>query len=235
MNQFAYETIPPEQRKPVIGLIVLQSDETVEPELHKWLPPSEFDVLVSRVPSGNEVTRETLGEMAHHIRHSAQLFPRSASFSAVAYCCTSGTSVIGSQKVGELVSAGCETRSVTNPVTALFAACERRGVKKLVFLSPYVEPVSAHLREVIEEAGIEISVFGSFNEGEEAKVAWIDRASIRSAVGSLIAEEDADAVFLSCTNLKTYGLIDELESEFGMPVLSSNFVLAEHLRMLASH
>ena len=233
MNEFSYSLIPHRERKTTVGLIVLQSDETVEPELHQWLPPTHYDVLVSRVPSGEEVTEETLGAMVGHIKQSAQLFPRSASFDAVAYCCTSGTSVIGAERVAELVKAGCKTRAVTNPLSALIAACKRRNIKRLAFLSPYIESVSAHLRNVVADHGIESPVFGTFNEGEEAKVAWIDGKSVRTAAAELASNGGIDGIFLSCTNLKTLGLIDSLEQELGMPVISSNYALAEHLRELA--
>ena len=119
MTVFSYNCIPEDSRKPAIGLIVLQSDATIESELHQWLPPTQFDVLVSRVPSGEEVTEETLGEMANHITAAAELFPRSSRFDAVAYCCTSGTSVIGADKVSELTKSGCQTEAVTDPLTAL--------------------------------------------------------------------------------------------------------------------
>lgn len=234
MSDFAYSAIPNHERKPTIGLIVLQSDETVEPEIHQWLPPTEFDVLVSRVPSGEEVTEETLGAMAGAMTDAAALFPRSSNFDAVGYCCTSGTSVIGAEKVAELVMAGCQTKAVTNPLTALVSACEKRGIKRLAFLSPYIESVSAHLRNVVAKSGIESPVFGTFNEGEEAKVAWIDEVSVCEAAHSLIRDGGVDGVFLSCTNLKTYPFREKLEGELGMPVLSSNFVLSEHLRALAS-
>ena len=233
MNDFTYSLIPDAQRKPTIGLIVLQSDETIEPEIHQWLPPSEFDVLVSRVPSGEEVTAETLAAMADHITQSAKLFPRSSGFDAVAYCCTSGTSVIGEERVAELVRAGCKTKGVTNPLTALVAACGKRNIKRLAFLSPYIESVSRHLRDVVAAHGIDSPVFGSFNEGEEAKVAWIDSNSVRQAAVELASSGEVDGIFLSCTNLKTYGLLEEIEKETGVPVLSSNFVLAEHLREFA--
>ncbi|MEO0327858.1 MAG: Asp/Glu racemase [Pseudomonadota bacterium] len=231
---FSYSSIPQEERKPTIGLVVLQSDETVEPELHHWLPADKYDVFVSRVPSGEEVTEETLGAMANSMTHAASLFPRPAAFDAVAYCCTSGTSVIGSQKVAELIQNGCTTSSVTNPLSALVWACEKQGIKRLAFLSPYVEAVSARLRDVIAEHSIDTSVFGSFNEGREAAVAWIDAASIREAATTLVKDVDVDGVFLSCTNLKTRELLGSLSQEIGKPVLSSNFVLAEHLKELAS-
>ncbi|MGI9352713.1 MAG: maleate cis-trans isomerase family protein [Rhizobiaceae bacterium] len=233
MSDFTYSLVPDEQRKPTIGLIVLQSDETIEPEVHQWLPPSSYDVLVSRVPSGEEVTEETLAAMADHITRSAELFPRSSRFDAVAYCCTSGTSVIGEEKVAELVKQGCKTPHVTNPLTALVAVCESRGITKLAFLSPYIESVSAHLRNVVASHGIESPVFGTFSEGEEAKVAWIDGPSVKNAAVELVGRTDVDGVFLSCTNLKTHGILEEIEKDTGVQALSSNFVLTEHLRELA--
>jgi len=233
MADFSYTLVPQAERKPTLGLVVLQSDETVETEIARWLPPDDFSIFVSRVQNAEEVTKDTLAAMADHITGSAGLFPRPARFEAVAYCCTSATSVIGADKVADLVRAGCKTRAVTNPVTALIAACEKRGIKRLAFLSPYIESVNDRLREVIAQYGVETPVFGSFNESEDHKVAWIDHDSLRLAVTELVKDADVDGVFMSCTSLKTYGLLEELEAELGMPVLSSNYVLGEHLRDLA--
>ena len=44
---------------------------------------------------------------------------------------------------------------------------------------------------------------------------------------------DCDGLFLSCTNLRTLDVIEEMEARLGMPVLSSNQVLAWHLFRLA--
>ncbi len=233
MADFTFSAIPEAERNPTLGLVVLQSDETIELEIGRWLPPEDFSIHVSRVENADEVTRETLAAMADHITGSASLFPRPIKFDAVAYCCTSATSVIGADKVAGLVKAGCTTTAVTNPVTALIAACEKRRLKRLAFLSPYIESVNNRLREAIAGYGVETPVFGSFNESEDHKVAWIDKGSLRNAATSLVKDADVDGLFMSCTSLKTFGLLEELEEELGMPVLSSNFVLAEHLRALA--
>ncbi|MEM7068085.1 MAG: Asp/Glu racemase [Pseudomonadota bacterium] len=235
MADFTYNLVPESGRVPTLGLVVLQSDETIENEIRHWLPPTEYSIFVSRVQNAETVTTETLAAMADHMTASAGLFPRPAKFDAVAYCCTSASSVIGTDKVAELVKAGCTTNAVTNPVTALIAACNKRGLQKLAFLSPYIESVNNRLRAVIAENGIETPVFGSFNESEDHKVAWIDHASLRSAATELAKIGDVDGVFMSCTSLKTFGLLDELEQELNMPVLSSNFVVAEHLRDLATN
>jgi len=233
MTSFAYELRDETRRLPAIGLVVLQSDETLEGELRHSLPPTAADVYVSRVPSAPDVTRDTLAQMANHIEISASLFPRSARFDAVGYGCTSGTSVIGAETISALVKAGCRTPHVTEPVSALLYTCQQRNLKRLAFLSPYIESVSEGLRTTLAQSGVDTPVFGSFNEGEEAKVARIDPDSTIRAAIALAKSGDVDAVFLSCTNLKTHGILGEIEAATGLPAISSNSVLAAHLKVLA--
>ncbi|MBT6520598.1 MAG: Asp/Glu racemase, partial [Rhodobacteraceae bacterium] len=79
----------------------------------------------------------------------------------------------------------------------------------------------------------ETPVFGTFGEAEESKVVRISGASIQSAARQLLANGGLDGIFLSCTNLRTMDLIAPMEAEFGLPVLSSNLVLAWHLAQLS--
>ncbi|MEM6498164.1 MAG: Asp/Glu racemase [Pseudomonadota bacterium] len=233
MTSYAYELLDDSDRRPTIGLVVLQTDETLEPDIHRYFPPSAADVYISRVPNAPDVTRETLADMANHIESSATLLPRSLSFDAVAYCCTSGSAVIGPNKVSALMNAGCRTAQVTDPVSALIHMCRKHDVKRLAFLSPYIESVSNILRDVMTEAGVETVAFGSFNEGEDAKVARIDPADTQRAAVELAKSTEVDAVFMSCTNLKTYDVLAEIEAEAGVPAFSSNSALAAHLGELA--
>lgn len=219
-------------RAPQIGLVVLQSDESLEPDFRRLLPRGA-ELLVSRVPSGDEVTPESLAEMEAHLTGAAALFPRSARFAAVGYGCSSGTAQIGAAEVARRMAAGCVMEAVTEPVSALVAACHALGIARLALLSPYMATVSERLREVLATEGIATPIFGSFEVAEEARVARIDGASIRVASEALLAEGGAEALFLSCTNLRALDVIPELEARLGLPVLSSNLVLAWHLMMLA--
>ena len=57
-------------------------------------------------------------------------------------------------------------------------------------------------------------------------MARIAPASIHSAALAVGQSEEVDAVFLSCTNLRTLDIIDDLEAVLQKPVLSSNQALA---------
>jgi maleate isomerase len=226
---FDYELGPALWHRAALGLIVLQSDETIEDDFRRMLPGEGVALYATRIASAQEVSRETLANMEGEMTGAAQLLPRPVRFDAVGYGCTSGTSVIGAARVAELVGAGCDTAAVTEPVSALIAACRALGLRRLAFLSPYVAAVSEGLRGVLAQSGVETPVFGSFNEDIETRVARIDTASLCRAAQALVTGRDVDGLFLSCTNLRTLDAIPQIEAATGLPVLSSNQVLAWHM------
>ena len=226
MENFSFNTIDTLEQEATLGLIVLKADETIEFDFRKLLP-SDIALHISRIKSDPEVTSAALMKMKDRLTGAASLFPDTAIFNCVAYACTSGTSVIGQQEVADRVKQGCMTKTVTDPVTALIAACEFMDIQKLAILSPYVEDVSAALRNVLATNQIETPEFGSFNEADEASVVRIDEQSIYNAATQLVY--DADALCISCANLRTLGVIEKIEAAIGKPVLTSNQVLAWHM------
>lgn len=215
-----------------IGLIVLQSDETIERDMRTLLP-ADVEFLVSRVPSGASVTSESLQAMEAVLTQSASMFPAGACLSGVAYGCTSGTAQIGVGRIAALIRAGVTTPEVTQPVSALIAACQELNVSRIGLVSPYIASVSDVLRNVLAVSGIRITQFTSFNEPVEEKVVRIGPQMIKDAAIEIGSNPDCEAVFLSCTNLRTLDVIDDIEAHIKKPVLSSNQVLAWHLAQSA--
>lgn len=223
MSGLAYEVMT--ARPPQLGMVVLQSDESVEMDLRRLLP-SQAELLVTRIASAVTVSSDSLAAMERELTGAARLLPRGADLSVVGFGCTSGTAQIGAGRVAELIREGVATRAVTDPASALIAACGHLGVTRLALVSPYVEAVSARLRGVLEDAGITVTAFASFEEAEEARVVRIAPASIIDAAIATAGQGACDAVFLSCTNLRTLDVIAPIEATVGVPVLSSNQVLA---------
>ncbi len=226
---FAYTSAERIGTKATMGLIVLQPDETIEHDFRRMLPVDGVALYVSRIPSATEVTGDTLAQMRANLPGAAALMPRGLQFDVTGYGCTSGTSVIGADAIADLIKEGVTTDAVTEPVSALIAACAALNIQKIGFLSPYIAEVSQTLRDTLAENGVTSPVFGSFDEAEEAKVARIDGRSVIDAATALAKEGDVDALFLSCTNLRTLDVINPIEDATGLPVLSSNLVLAWHM------
>lgn len=214
-----------------IGLIVLQADETIERDMRALLP-ANVEYLVSRVPSDVSVSLETLQAMEAELTRAASLLPRGARLAAVGYGCTSGTAQIGAERIAQRVRAGVETPEVSEPVSALIAACRALGVCRIGMVSPYVASVSDRLCAVLADAGVRVTAFESFDEPIEEKVVRIPAERITQAAERIAADDACEAVFLSCTNLRTLDVIAPLEVTLGLPVLSSNQVLAWHLGQL---
>jgi maleate isomerase len=151
----------------------------------------------------------------------------------VAYCCTSGTTVIGEKQVEAAVRSVLPGVKVTNPLSAVKANLRHMGARRIALLTPYEPQVSQAMADHLEEEGFEITRFGSFYEREEAKVTRISRASIIDAIDAVGNGDHCDAVFASCTNLRTADLLNDAATRIGKPVISSNSALAWHINLLS--
>ena len=231
--KFDFDLSSDENSPPPMGLIVLQVDETIEGEFRKAFRTSKNQIFVTRIPSGLEVTAKTLSSMEDHISASAKLLPKSREFSVIGYGCTSASAIIGSEKISELIKSGCHTRKVTNPLLAATEYAKHIKVSKLALLSPYIEEVNTPLRKAFGNNGLSTEVFGTFGEGKEEKVARISESSTIKAAITLGQNESVEAVFISCTNLRTFNCLGKIANEINKPVFSSNQSLAWHMKILS--
>ena len=231
--RLSFETDDGLAGRAALGLIVLQADETVEPEFRRLLDLEGVALYHGRVPSGAEVTPETLAAMEAAIPDAVRLLPPSAELEVVGYACTSGATIIGEAEVEAAIQSARPGVATSNPLTAVKAACAALGVRRLGFVTPYIAEVSAAMRAKLEAAGLEIAAFGSFEQSEEALVARITPASVLAAILEVGAAETCEAVFASCTNLRATDVIPEAEARLGKPVLTSNQALAWHMLRLA--
>lgn len=224
-----FETDGGAGERAALGLIVLQSDETMEMEFRPLFQQAGAALYHSRIPSAPEVSAETLAQMEAEMPRAASLLPTSRGLDAVGYGCTSGATVIGPENVARAIRRHHPNAAVTDPITAVMAALHHLGCSRIAFLTPYVAEVSGAMRALLERNGFAISAFGSFEESNEATVARVTEASLLEAMVELGQTPDADCVFASCTNLRSFNIIDEAERQLGKPVISSNQAFGWHL------
>ncbi|MEM7545792.1 MAG: Asp/Glu racemase [Pseudomonadota bacterium] len=226
----AFDTDDGAALRGALGLIVLATDETMEPELSHILPEDGAALYHTRIPSAPDVTPETLAQMEADLPDAAALLPKRP-YDVIGYGCTSGATVIGPERIAALIGAACETRAVTDPLTAIIAACRAFDATRIGFVTPYLPSVSLAMRRALEAAGLEIANFTSFEQQSEATVARIAEASTLAAMEAVA--EGADVIFASCTNLRSFGVVAEAEARTRLPVLSSNLALGWHMARLS--
>lgn len=211
---------------PALGLIVLQTDETIEGDILRIFRDIPVRIYVSRVRAGAAVTPAMIAQMALDLPEAASMLPQATRYGAVGYGCTSGTTLIGVDRVAELVQSGCKTDAVCDPLSAARAVCARLGIRRLGLVSPYRADVAQPVSDAFETDGLHVTRAVHFGEEVEANVARITPDSVIAAAREVARHGDIDGIFLSCTNLRTLDVIGPLEQELRVPVFGSNLALA---------
>lgn len=216
---------------PAVGLVLLQSDESMEHELRRWLPDT-IRLFHTRIPNSVTISSDSLLQMKRSLPASVALLPSATHYKVIVYGCTSASTVIGEQAVCDAVRSVFPGVAVTNPLSAIKARLDDLGAVRVALLTPYVEDVSRALIDNLQGNDRRVVAAASFNESRDDRVARIAPASLMQALEKLAAAESPDAIVASCTNLRMYGLVEQASEALGIPVISSNSAVAWHIRTL---
>ena len=214
-----------------IGLVVLATDMVLEVEWRELFSGLPIEILVARIACAAEVTPTALLTMAQQIGECASLILPDVTLDAMAYGCTSGTLVIGEQKVHELLQQGHSQQITSNPFSAIKAALAYINAKNIVVLSPYLGSVNEPFYQALSNVGYHVMAWGSLDLTLDRDIGSMNPEHLPILIEQLFdgVEKIPDAVFISCTNFKALAKLDELEQRYGCYFISSNQVMAWHL------
>ena len=216
-----------------IGLVVLASDHTVEHEFRQIVTMPGVAVYQTRIPNSPDITTESLRAMETDIANQAAVILPGVELDVLAYGCTSASIVLGEERVFELIKKGRPEAQPTTPVTAAFAAFRALQTHRIGVVTPYSEEINRTVRQYFIDNGLQVPVFGSFNQTDDNRAARISIDCIRDAIMSVGSHTEVQTIFLSCTSLRLTEEVDKIESELGKPVTSSNHALIWHALRLA--
>ena len=152
---------------------------------------------------------------------------------AVAYGCTSGSYVLGPVGDAAIIEQMRDAAGVpaTTTATAVVTALRTLGVQTVAVLSPHIDDLNARLRAYLEAAGFNVAAMVGLNLSCDIEA--VEPAETRQIVESQVDRADADAVFISCTGMRTAEIIDEMEASLGKPVVTANQATLWHVGQLA--
>jgi maleate isomerase len=204
--------------------VVIPYDFALDRELWRWVP-AQVSLHLTRTPYQDVPVSVAqaiaVGDQETVVRCTRDLLIVGPA--AVAYGCTSGSFIRGMAGEAALVAGMVEAgapRAVTTS-GAVIAAVHALGIKKLAVVTPYDQAVGAKLRAYLNEADVEVTTQNDMGLTERI---WTVPNEVTADLARRTARGGEDAVFFSCTNLRTYDLIASLELELGVPVLSANQV-----------
>ncbi len=203
-----------------LGLIVPSSKTTMEEEFRAWLPEG-ISLHVSRIRL-RKVNVEELKSMKEGIERASALLS-DAGVDLIVYGCTTGSLVGGrgyDEEIRKRIEEVTGIRAVAT-ATAVIDALRELGARKVAVVTPYIEEVNEKERRFLEDNGFEVTSMKGLGIENNLE---IGRQPPEVAY-RLARETDlngADALFISCTNFRTFEVIDPLELDLGIPVISSN-------------
>ena len=214
-----------------IGFLVPSGNSVAEPELHAMLPQGVVG-LVTRLELRGSSEAELLA-MATGLEPATRLLA-DAKPALIGFHCTAVSTFAPemAESIRQRIEAAAGLPACAT-ADGILAALSRFGARRVLLVTPYIQPV--HEREIGFLASHGVSTLGGSCLGVNgnATMAQIPPAEIAAqARQAAAAAPGADLCFISCTAIRSAGLIAGLEAELGMPVLTSNQVMAWHAARL---
>ncbi|NKY37928.1 Asp/Glu/hydantoin racemase [Nocardia speluncae] len=202
--------------------VIAPFDLALERELWRWAP-LEVSLHLARTPYEPVPVSLAMAELVSDATHltAATRNVLHVEPEVVAYLCTSGSFIKGIEYERSLRETICRA-GAANAVTtsgALLEAIGHLGITSLSIMTPYDEVLTGKLRDFLGEAGCEVVRSDHLGLG-----GGIWKVNYRTIAERILGADDprAEAIFVSCTNLPTYDIIEPLEKVLGKPILTAN-------------
>jgi maleate isomerase len=205
-----------------VGLIALANDGTVEADVHDFLRTPDIRICTTRVrtPLRNDVA--SLVALGETIADAMTALVPEGRLDVVAFGCTSGAMVLGPETVRATVTRSRPSLCVTDPVSAALRGLARLGCGRIALLTPYLPEVNALVERFLTGRGLELRARGFFPISDDNARGRVTETSILEAARRLTADKAVEALFMSCTALRSAGLVERIEDYIGRPVVASN-------------
>lgn len=227
---YTLEDIAPGGR---IGLLALATDYNSETDLRRILPDG-VDLFTNRVLNANPLTIENLQAMAGDVTRAASGVLPGLGVDVMIYGCTSGTAAIGGAELQRLIQLAQPGVPCTNPILAANEALRALDAKRISILTPYSKGINKAVDACFRAEGFEILNIDGFGLEDDIEMTGLPGAAIAEAAQQ-VCDPTADAVFISCTAIRSASIVDALEQSIGKPVVTSNQALVWHCLQLMNN
>jgi len=205
-----------------IGLITPSSNNINEPEFYR-LAPAGVTIHTARVLLTGEMNEASYHRMADELGRAAGELA-TAEVDIVAYGCTAGSVIVPLPKLVESMSAQTGTPALVT-AGAVVSALRALGVRRVAMGTPYLDFVNRREVAFLEDHGIAVTKYRGLELGNDQQerrcIGHVPPQTIYRMAVELDSKE-AEAIFISCANLATLDVIEEIESALGKPVVTSN-------------
>jgi len=220
-SSFNFDASPFLENTTRLGVILPSVNTVVEPWYNTLLQENE-SLHVTRMFLDKNVTPASLKEMDHVEGMHAAKCMTSCKPDVIAYCCTASSIVQGSEydrHLKEELQRSTGTECFT-AVGAIVEALEKLNVKKISIASPYTDNIDHAEKIYFESIGFKVLDTANFNISDSFLLA-APKAEQIIELSRQAWHPDADALLISCLNMNSQFVVEQLEKEIGQPVITS--------------
>ena len=203
-----------------LGFILMSTDLAAEADFND-MAPEGVGVHITRLKTDDYTTNETLSRHIDFMADAASRIQPDTKPDVVSYSCTSGSIVIGEERIYEEIKKGAPWAQPMCLVSGVVDALRELGVQKLVVGTPYLDEINTAEAEFLLKKGFEVLDIQGLN-----LTTGIEFGSVTPGYWRQFALEidrpDADAIFLSCGGIRSLEVVEQIETETGKPVITSN-------------
>ena len=203
-----------------LGFILLSTDLACEIDTYR-MAPKGVGVSFTRLHTDDYTTNETLAKHIHQIADAASRIQPEIKPDVISYCCTSGSIVIGEDKVCAEIKRGAPYATAMTLVSGVVAALNQLQAKKIVIGTPYLDEINIVEKNFFENKGFDVLDIQGLNLGNGIEFGKITSDYIKDFALS-IDQKEAEVIFLSCSGIRSLDIIEEVEATTGKPVITSN-------------
>jgi maleate isomerase len=205
-----------------VGLLVPAGNIVMEGELARSFPEGISLHTMRMSTHGGGTTVEGLSTMVED-GFSGALYLKECKVDLIFFGCTSGSFLHG-KDFDHFIESEIEKRTGIEAYTTSHAVIDLLNflnVKKLSILTPYIDEINGRISKFLADNGFQVLRMQGMNKIKGVDIGEIDPSeTLKSAME--ISHPEADALFISCTALRTFQLIPLLGKLINKRVITSN-------------
>lgn len=208
--------------KAKLGIIVPSCNTVLETEFCQMIRDQDLSFHVTRIKM-TEDTKEQIENLIKDAPKAAALL-KDACVDIIALGCTAGSFIKGvdyDKKIISLIEKKTQVPATTAS-TSVVKALKELGLSKISVATPYEPWVNEKLADFLKGHKVEVVTIKGL--GIIKDISGVSPNKILNLIKEVDSPE-SQGFFISCTDLKSAGLISIIEQKFGKPVVTSNQAL----------
>ncbi len=203
-----------------LGFILMSTDLAAESDFFA-MAPEGVAVHITRLKTEDYTTNETLSRHIEHMADAASRIQPDTRPDVISYSCTSGSIVIGEERVMQEIQKGAPWARPMCLVTGVVDALRELGARRIVVGTPYLDEVNTVEADFLVDKGFELLDIQGLNLRTGTEMGRVTPAYWKTFAREIDCPE-AEAIFLSCGGIRALEVAEEIEQATGKPVITSN-------------